>query len=186
MKVFFFLSLLVIANLASANPSSSYEVHRQLRVTEAQSAIELMDQATPDELQSLLLLPANQTVEDQTWATAPVEIDVSVSLQLLTIQYPLGQFSLPVSTARPGYHTKTGCFKNPHLELIHYSKKYENSPMPHSMFFYGGFAIHGTLEEGRLGHPASHGCVRVSRADATRLYNLVREYGAQNTQICIH
>jgi hypothetical protein len=50
--------------------------------------------------------------------------------------------------------------------------------MPHSIFFHGGFAIHGTYETASLGRPASHGCVRISRAHAATLYALVRAEGA--------
>ncbi len=51
--------------------------------------------------------------------------------------------------------------------------------MPHSIFFSGGYAIHGTSATGALGRPASHGCVRVSPGNAATLYKLVQEEGAQ-------
>ncbi|WP_330925905.1 L,D-transpeptidase [Candidatus Sororendozoicomonas aggregata] len=35
--------------------------------------------------------------------------------------------------------------------------------------------IHGTSEEGLIGHPASEGCVRMRNADVLALYNLVHE-----------
>ena len=66
-----------------------------------------------------------------------------------------------------------------------YSRKYDMSPMPHSVFFYGGFAIHGTGYIKRLGTPASHGCVRLHPANATLFYDLVRSYGMANTQIVV-
>ena len=50
--------------------------------------------------------------------------------------------------------------------------------MPHSIFFHGGYAIHGTYETAALGRPASHGCVRISPAHAAKLYSLVRAEGA--------
>ncbi len=68
---------------------------------------------------------------------------------------------------------------------MHYSSKYHNSPMPHSIFFRGGYAIHGTNAVSRLGRRASHGCVRLHRANARRLYNLVRKYGKGRTRIVI-
>jgi lipoprotein-anchoring transpeptidase ErfK/SrfK len=61
---------------------------------------------------------------------------------------------------------------------MHYSKKYHHSPMPHSIFFNGGFAIHGTYDLRDLGQPASHGCVRISPVNAATLFALVREEGA--------
>jgi lipoprotein-anchoring transpeptidase ErfK/SrfK len=47
-----------------------------------------------------------------------------------------------------------------------FSKLYYNSPMPHSIFFSGGYAIHGSYEINRLGGPASHGCIRLHPANA--------------------
>src|SRR5580693_2527138 len=66
-----------------------------------------------------------------------------------------------------------------------FSKKYYNSPMPHSIFFHGGFAIHGSYEISRLGGPASHGCVRLHPSNAATLYALVQKEGAGNTRIVI-
>ena len=115
-----------------------------------------------------------------------IDVNISSGVQRLTVSSPEGTHSARISSARSGYHTVTGCYRPTSLQTMHYSKKYHNSPMPHSIFFRGGFAIHGTLAEGMLGRPASHGCVRVSRANAAYLFNLVRTYGAQNTIICVH
>ena len=71
------------------------------------------------------------------------------------------------------------------LKLMHYSSKYENSPMPYSVFFYGGYAIHGTGYVSRLGSPASHGCVRLHTANAAELYYLIKRVGRGNTRIRI-
>ena len=65
------------------------------------------------------------------------------------------------------------------MELMHYSKKYNMSPMPHAIFFRGGYAIHGTYETGSLGRPASHGCVRLSPGNAATLYDMVKAEGAR-------
>jgi hypothetical protein len=59
-----------------------------------------------------------------------------------------------------------------------YSWKYGNEPMPHSIFFHGQYAIHGTQETDLLGRPASHGCIRLSPRDAATLYELVSREGA--------
>jgi lipoprotein-anchoring transpeptidase ErfK/SrfK len=91
----------------------------------------------------------------------------------------------PVSTARKGYVTPVGSFRPHRLERIWYSRKYDLSPMPHSVFFRGGYAVHGTNYVKRLGTPASHGCVRLAPANAATLYALVTRYGMQNTRIII-
>jgi lipoprotein-anchoring transpeptidase ErfK/SrfK len=61
-----------------------------------------------------------------------------------------------------------------------------SAPMPHAIFFYDGFAIHGTNELARLGGPASHGCVRLHPAHAAALFALVQRNGPRNTRIEIN
>jgi lipoprotein-anchoring transpeptidase ErfK/SrfK len=90
-----------------------------------------------------------------------------------------------VSTARRGYWTPNGIFRPYTLERMHYSRKYHHSPMPWSVFFKGGYAIHGTYAIRRLGRPASHGCVRIHPKNAKKLYHLIRQYGKENTRIII-
>jgi len=90
-----------------------------------------------------------------------------------------------VSTARRGYWTPVGVYRPYTLERMHYSRKYHNSPMPWSVFFKGGYAIHGTDAIRRLGRPASHGCIRVHPRNAKKLYQLIRRYGKQQTRIII-
>jgi lipoprotein-anchoring transpeptidase ErfK/SrfK len=90
-----------------------------------------------------------------------------------------------VSTAGKGYRTPTGRYRPTRMHRMWYSRKYDNSPMPHAIFFRGGYAIHGTGSIKRLGRPASHGCVRLHPCNAAKLYALVREAGAGNTSIVI-
>jgi len=90
-----------------------------------------------------------------------------------------------VSTARRGYVTPLGEYQPLYLERMHYSKKYHNSPMPYSIFFKGGYAVHGTNSLRQLGKIASHGCVRLHPAHAKSLYTLVRKYGKDNSVIAI-
>jgi lipoprotein-anchoring transpeptidase ErfK/SrfK len=93
------------------------------------------------------------------------------------------QYSWPVSTARRGYYTPTGVFHAQRLAEMWYSKKYDNSPMPHSIFFNGGFAIHGTEYVKRLGTPASHGCIRLHPDNAETLFQLVQDNGMASLRI---
>jgi lipoprotein-anchoring transpeptidase ErfK/SrfK len=95
------------------------------------------------------------------------------------------RYNWRVSTARRGYITPPGVYHPQMLAARWYSKKYYNSPMPHSIFFYGGFAIHGTYEISRLGGPASHGCVRLDPANAATLFGLVQREGMAQTTIVI-
>ncbi|GGD16487.1 L,D-transpeptidase [Aureimonas glaciei] len=90
-----------------------------------------------------------------------------------------------VSTAGAGYRTPTGRYRPTRMHRMWYSKKYHNSPMPHSIFFRGGYAIHGTGAVSRLGRPASHGCIRLHPSHAAQLYAMVRKVGPAGTSIVI-
>jgi lipoprotein-anchoring transpeptidase ErfK/SrfK len=126
-----------------------------------------------------LLIPSSATA-------AKVDIGIDLSQQQMRVSV-LGRpaYRWPVSTARPGYRTPTGTFRPIRLERSWYSTIYDYAPMPYSIFFYGGYAIHGTTETSRLGRPVSHGCVRLHPGNARTLFNLVRQYGSANTRITI-
>lgn len=94
-------------------------------------------------------------------------------------------YSWPVSTARRGYVTPTGSYRPTRTARMWYSRKYDMSPMPYSVFFRGGYAIHGTGYVRSLGRPASHGCVRLHTANAAILYRLVRERGMGAARVVI-
>lgn len=106
-------------------------------------------------------------------AAAETNITISKSHQLMQVDSDQGTYQWPVSTARRGYSTPSGTFHPYSLQPMHYSKKYDNSPMPNSIFFSGGYAIHATPHVGNLGRPASHGCVRLHPANAKTLYDIV-------------
>ena len=114
-------------------------------------------------------------------AKAETEIIVSKSHQRMIVHSSEGSYSWPVSTARRGYYTPTGSFRPYSLQPMHYSRKYDNAPMPHSIFFSGGYAIHATPHTGNLGRPASHGCVRLSPGNAATLYRIVRNDMGETT-----
>lgn len=115
-------------------------------------------------------------------AQASADIRVDLSTQTMTVTSDSGEnYVWPVSTARRGYVTPRGTFGVQSLQAMHYSRKYHNSPMPHSIFFRGGYAIHGTYEVGALGRAASHGCIRLSPANAATLYAMVRQEGGHIT-----
>lgn len=119
-------------------------------------------------------------------AEAKVSVYIDISRQMMSVSvngWPYASWR--VSTARRGYWTPRGSFRPYLLKRMHYSSKYENSPMPHSIFFRGGYAIHGTYYVRSLGRPVSHGCVRLAPANAARLYSLVRQFGKGDTSIVI-
>ncbi len=91
----------------------------------------------------------------------------------------------PISSGRRGYRTPYGSYRPYWLSRHHRSRKYNNAPMPHAIFFRGGYAIHGTYATRRLGRPASHGCIRLAPRAAARLFSLVKRYGKRRTSIRI-
>lgn len=86
-------------------------------------------------------------------------------------------FVWPVSTARRGFWTPAGSYRVQRMEPFWRSRKYAMAPMPHALFFHGGYAIHGTSAIGQLGRPASHGCVRLSPGNARTLFGIAQRYG---------
>jgi hypothetical protein len=117
-------------------------------------------------------------------ASAEVLIQIDKSSQRMTVSVDGAQKHVwPVSTGRSGYGTPNGRFRPQWLARSHFSRKYYNSPMPHSIFFHGGFAIHGTTYISRLGGPASHGCVRLHPGHAAALFALVSQHGKSATRI---
>lgn len=119
-------------------------------------------------------------------ASAGIVARIDISSQTLKV-YENGRlaYAWPVSTARKGYRTPVGSYRPTRMHTMWYSRKYDNSPMPHSIFFYGGYAIHGTDALKSLGRPASHGCVRLHPGNAKRLFNLVKAHGPANTRIVV-
>ena len=116
--------------------------------------------------------------------TVTARIDLSSQTMYVSVE-GRAVYSWPVSTARKGYVTPTGIYRPTRLHRMWRSRKYDNAPMPYSIFFRGGYAIHGTTAIRSLGRPASHGCVRLAPANAATLFKLVNTHGAANTKIVI-
>ncbi len=129
---------------------------------------------------SLTVLPAAES------AGAGVLVRVDRATQTMEVSVDGAHlYSWKVSTARRGYRTPTGVFHPQMLAARWFSHVYYNAPMPHAIFFHGGFAIHGSYEISQLGGPASHGCVRLHPAAAAILFGLVEREGMRNTTIVV-
>jgi lipoprotein-anchoring transpeptidase ErfK/SrfK len=121
-----------------------------------------------------------------TRAEASILVQIDRSVQRMSVSVDgMPRYNWRVSTARRGYITPPGTYHPQMMARRWFSRKYYNSPMPHAIFFYGGFAIHGTYEISRLGGPASHGCVRLDPANAATLFGLVEREGMARTTIII-
>ncbi len=114
-------------------------------------------------------------------------VDINLTSQRMSVsENGEVKYKWPVSSARSGYTTPTGTFQPTWMSKMWYSRQYDYAPMPHSVFFHGGTAIHGTGAVGMLGRPASHGCVRLAPKNAALLYKLVNKHGKAATRIVVH
>lgn len=114
-----------------------------------------------------------------------VEIYISISKQKMYVISEQGEYEFLVSTARSPYKTPLGTYKPTIVKKMHYSSQYNNAPMPYSIFFNRGIAIHGTRAVHKLGKKASHGCVRLRIEEAKIVYDIVRKNGKENTTIMV-
>jgi hypothetical protein len=129
-------------------------------------------------LKFLLALGAVLAAESHAFALVHIEVDLSS--QMMNVRSDSGETHVwAISSGKRGHATPRGTFRPRALYAMVHSYKYGNAPMPHSIFFHGQFAIHGTNAVGALGRPASHGCIRLAPANAARLFALVESQGAQ-------
>lgn len=114
------------------------------------------------------------------------EVLVVVDIQMQTMHVRVDgatKYRWDVSTGRSGYSTPPGRYQPIRMHKKYFSRKYDNAPMPFSIFFHGGYAIHGTTDLKNLGRIASHGCVRLHPDNASALFDLVKEHGPEKTVI---
>src|SRR6201989_3580052 len=92
-------------------------------------------------------------------AEASVGVTVDKTAQRLTVAVDgVTRYRWPVSTARWGHRTPNGSYRPQRLARTWFSRKYDMSPMPYSIFFAGGYGL-----PGRCG-----GCVRRGHAARAR------------------
>jgi lipoprotein-anchoring transpeptidase ErfK/SrfK len=136
----------------------------------------------------IVFVGAVLTVAPIRWDTARADIAVRIEIarQEMYVDVDGAHYATwAVSTARRGYRTPAGTYTPYLLDRMHYSKLYDYTPMPYSVFFLRGYAIHGTTEVGKLGYPVSHGCVRLRPENAKNLFDLISVHGLQNTSISV-
>jgi lipoprotein-anchoring transpeptidase ErfK/SrfK len=154
---------------------------------------------------ALALVPTNIPVSTQAFTPAPTPASASTQAPVSTPPEPtivitvdkstqrmrvvvngVQRWNWAVSTGRRGYATPAGAFRPFRMARDHRSREWDNAPMPYSIFFtQRGHAIHGSFATGRLGSPASHGCVRLDTSHARELFALVQRHGVSNTRVVI-
>jgi lipoprotein-anchoring transpeptidase ErfK/SrfK len=126
----------------------------------------------------VLLVPGAQA--------ASIIARVDKSSQTMTVYHHgevIGRWK--VSTARAGKVTPSGTWSAKSLSRHHRSSRYDNAPMPYSIFYSGHFAIHGTNQVKKLGRPASSGCIRLHPSNAAKLFRLVQSEGLRNMRVVV-
>lgn len=119
-------------------------------------------------------------------ARAGVDVRVDIPAQRMKVTTTDGEvYNWTISSGRKGFRSPNGVYRPTRLEKNWYSRKYGGA-MPYSVFFRGGYAIHGTTAVGALGRPASHGCIRLHPANAAKLFALVKKHGAGQTRIALN
>ena len=111
---------------------------------------------------------------------------VSLSTQTMTVIHR-GQekYHWKVSTARAGKVTPKGAWTAKNFSRYHRSSRYNNAPMPYSIFYNGNFAVHGTNQVSKLGRPASAGCIRLKKSNAAKLFAMAKRAGLHNTRVIV-
>jgi hypothetical protein len=120
-------------------------------------------------------------------ASAKLLIEIDKSAQRMIVSQDGAQIYVwPVSTGQRGYDTPGGEFTPFRMERTHFSREWDDAPMPHSIFFTKrGHAIHGTEHTRNIGRPASHGCVRLEPENARTLFNMVKQEGMANVRVVL-
>jgi LysM repeat protein len=112
-------------------------------------------------------------------------IDVDLSSQRLYAYQGNGVVrSMVVSTGISRYPTPPGRFRiySKYPSVTMSGPGYYLPGVPHTMFFYKGYAIHGTYWHNNFGTPMSHGCINLTRGDAAWLYS----WAPVGTSVVIH
>lgn len=182
----------VCAALAAVAFPSSASAETPVVLAAADPAAEVPSLSGP-QASDAALPPAAVIVPAEAEQVAPLDPPeptlfavIDLSTQTMTISDKNGVIaSWKVSSARGGYRTPTGTYTPHYTARMHYSKQYHWSPMPYSVFFNEGVAVHGTNAIGQLGRPASHGCVRAHPKNAKIFYNLVQQHGMQLTRVTV-
>jgi lipoprotein-anchoring transpeptidase ErfK/SrfK len=132
---------------------------------------------------SIAALLAGSTGVTPAWADVVVAINKPAQRMTVFVD-GAERYHWPISSGLGG-GPPSGSYRPERMERKWFSRKYDWSPMPHSIFFYKGYAIHGTQYVSRLGRRASHGCVRLHPTNAATLFALVQRQGMGRTRIVV-
>ena len=167
------------------NVSEVKNVSEAKSVSEVRNISEAKNNPEPKGIPELKGTSEGRNSTDPKKSVVLVTIDKEQQKMTVSID-GVQKYDWPVSTGRAGYSTPSGSYTATSMNEIWYSRQWDNAPMPHAIFFMkDGHAIHATLDVKNLGKPASHGCVRLSPANATTLFALVKANGLENTHVVL-
>lgn len=167
-----------------------------LRAEAAADPDKFLDERSPEEVSMAFGLPAQEEelfpsralIANALAQAAEVRIKVDLSAQRLTLELDGSSQVFKISSGLAPEYTTPGsgkCFRPDFMESMHYSSLYNKAPMPNSVFFNGNIAMHATETVKLLGQPASHGCIRLSKADSRTIFETVLAHGRANTSVCV-
>lgn len=144
--------------------------------------------ATVDERGKLVEPPAAASAAPPAIAKPKPAVTLSAKIDLTSQTVTISEHgkqihTWKISSGTREFQTPTGTFRPQWMAKMWFSKKYDDAPMPNSVFFKDGVALHATQATHALGRPASHGCVRLAPANAETFYRLVQKHGMAQTQI---
>jgi lipoprotein-anchoring transpeptidase ErfK/SrfK len=130
--------------------------------------------------------PASKSIQPRKAAVPVILIAINKPTQIMTVTVQGHmRYRWRVSTGATRYSTPDGSYTPFRMELMHYSREWDNAGMPHAIFFtQRGHSIHGSDHPG-LGTAVSHGCVRLTLSNATTLYQLVNSVGMAKTKVVV-
>lgn len=168
------LAMLLAVSSAFALTAPITPAHATIETPEAKmAATDAASEARADMVDVFgdKMLKPGQYLWRSSEATGPSRVVISLSDQLAFLYR--GDDLVAVSTissGKEGHDTPTGIFPILSKKPMHYSKKYENAPMPYTQFIdQYGIALHAGVIPGR---PASHGCIRLPAKFAAKLFNV--------------
>jgi lipoprotein-anchoring transpeptidase ErfK/SrfK len=136
----------------------------------------------PEDIASATSMPAS--VAQSPPITLTLKADLSAQ-KVTVLEGDAVAHEWPISSGMQGYATPTGIFQPQWASKLWYSRQWDYAPMPHAVFFNSGVAFHGTTAVWRLGKSASHGCLRLSPANAKALFMLVHKHGFAQTRVIV-
>jgi lipoprotein-anchoring transpeptidase ErfK/SrfK len=112
-------------------------------------------------------------------------IEVNISTQrLVAWEGGVPVYAVIISTGTDEHPTPPGTFtiQSKHRTARMQGDDYDVPDVPFTMYYYGGYAIHGAYWHHRFGTPVSHGCVNVAVDHAEWLFN----WAAIGTPVVVH